>query len=125
MHEHIESIKTYTLVFISLLILTALTTLVAMVDLGPFSVVVALAIASVKMMLVALFFMHLRHSVVLMKVVIGGGLLWLGILLLLSMSDFVSRGWLPVPGKWQGGSAKIRLNRGHGRVAQADRASAF
>ena len=99
MHEHIESIKTYTLVFISLLILTALTTLVAMVDLGPFSVVVALAIASVKMMLVALFFMHLRHSVVLMKVVIGGGLLWLGILLLLSMSDFVSRGWLPVPGK--------------------------
>ena len=99
MHEHIESIKTYTIVFISLLILTALTTLVAMVDLGPFSVVVALAIALVKMMLVALFFMHLRHSVVLMKVVIGGGLLWLGILLLLSMSDFVSRGWLPVPGK--------------------------
>ena len=99
MHEHIESIKTYTIIFISLLILTAVTTLVAMVDLGPLSVVVALAIASFKMMLVALFFMHLRHSVVLMKVVIGGGLLWLGILLLLSMSDFVSRGWLPVPGK--------------------------
>jgi len=99
MHEHIESIKTYTIIFVSLLILTAVTTLVAMVDLGPLSVVVALAIASVKMMLVALFFMHLRHSVVLMKVVVGGGLLWLGILLLLSMSDFVSRGWLPVPGK--------------------------
>jgi len=51
------------------------------------------------MMLVALFFMHLRHSTVLTKVVVGGGLLWLGILLFLSLSDFVTRGWLPVLGK--------------------------
>ena len=39
-----------------------LTTAVAFVDLGPFSVVVALAIAICKMLLVALFFMHVRHS---------------------------------------------------------------
>jgi hypothetical protein len=32
-------------------------------------------------------------------VVVGGGMLWLGILLVLSLSDFVTRGWLPVPGK--------------------------
>ncbi len=99
MHEHIESVKTYTIVFITLLVLTLLTTLVAMVDLGALNVAAALVIASIKMMLVALFFMHLRHSGVLMKVVVGGGLLWLVILLVLSMSDFVSRGWLPVPGK--------------------------
>ena len=73
--------------------------MVAFVDLGAFNVVVALFIAVVKMMLVALFFMHLRHSTVLTKVVVGGGLLWLGILLFLSLSDFVTRGWLPVPGK--------------------------
>jgi len=99
MQEHVDSIKTYTLVFLSLLALTAVTTVVATVDLGPFSVVVALLIAVVKMMLVALFFMHLRHSTILTKVVVGGGMLWLAILLVLSLSDFVTRGWLPVPGK--------------------------
>ena len=99
MQEHIDSIKTYTAVFAALLILTLATTLVATVDLGAFNVVAALAIAVVKMMLVVLFFMHLRHSTILTKVVIGGGLLWLGILLLFSLADFGTRGWLPVPGK--------------------------
>src|ERR1022692_399474 len=70
MHEHVDSIKTYTLVFLSLLILTAATTVVATIDLGPFNVVMALLIAVVKMMLVALFFMHLRHSTILTKVVL-------------------------------------------------------
>jgi cytochrome c oxidase subunit 4 len=99
MHEHVDSIKTYTLVFLSLLVLTAATTIVATIDLGPLNVVMALAIAVVKMMLVALFFMHLRHSTILTKVVVGGGMLWLGILLVLSFADFGTRGWLPVPGK--------------------------
>jgi cytochrome c oxidase subunit 4 len=99
MPEHIDAIKTYTVVFISLLVLTLLTTVVALVDMGPFNVVVALVIAAGKMMLVALFFMHLRHSLILMKVVVGGGLLWLGILLVLSLADYTTRGWLPVPGK--------------------------
>ena len=71
----------------------------AYVDLGPFSVVVALAIAVGKMALVALFFMHVRHSTVLTRLVLVGGLLWLLILLALSMADFISRGWLGVPGK--------------------------
>jgi cytochrome c oxidase subunit 4 len=99
MQEHVESIKTYTLIFVALLALTLATTLVATIDLGPLNIVVALFIAVVKMLLVALFFMHLRHSTVLTKVVVGGGMLWLGILLVLSLADFVTRGWLPVPGK--------------------------
>jgi cytochrome c oxidase subunit 4 len=99
MQEHVDSIKPYTLVFLALLILTAATTVVATIDLGPLNVVMALLIAVVKMMLVALFFMHLRHSTILTKVVVGGGMLWLAILLVLSLSDFFTRGWLPVPGK--------------------------
>ena len=71
----------------------------ASVDLGPFSIVVALGIACVKMVLVALFFMHIRHSNKLTKLVVVGGLLWLGILLLLTMTDFATRGILGVPGK--------------------------
>ena len=97
MHEHIDSVKTYAFVFVALLALTALTTMVALVDLGSLNVVVALLIAVIKMLLVALFFMHLRHSAVLTKVVVCGGLLWVGILMVLSMADFISRNWLPVP----------------------------
>jgi cytochrome c oxidase subunit 4 len=97
MTEHIDSIRTYTLVLLALLALTAVTTLVAFVDLGAFSVVVALAIAVSKMLLVALFFMHVRHSTKLTKLVVLGGLLWLAILLMLTLSDFTTRGWIGVP----------------------------
>src|ERR1041385_1881749 len=99
MTEHIDSAKTYVLVFLGLIVLTVATTAVAFVDLGFFSVVVALGIACCKMLLVALFFMHIRHSTKLTKLVVVGGLLWLGILLALTMSDIVTRGLLGVPGR--------------------------
>jgi cytochrome c oxidase subunit 4 len=99
MTDHIDSIRTYALVLLALLALTAATTLVAFVDLGEFSVVVALAIAVCKMLLVALFFMHVRHSTKLTKLVVLGGLLWLAILLMLTLTDFTTRGWIGVPGR--------------------------
>lgn len=99
MTAHGDSVKTYALIFVALLILTGATTLVATIDLGALNVVVALTIAVVKMLLVALFFMHLRHVTILTKVVVGGGMLWLAILLVFSLADFSTRGWLPVPGK--------------------------
>jgi len=97
--EHVDSVKTYVAILAVLLIATVVTTAVSFVNLGPFSVVVALTIAVSKMLLVALFFMHIRYSTRLTKLVIIGGLMWLGILLLLTLTDFVSRGWLDVPGK--------------------------
>jgi len=81
LHQHIDSVTTYVLVFVGLICLTVLTTAVAFVDLGPFSVVVALVIACCKMLLVALFFMHVRHSSQLTRLVLVGGMLWLAILL--------------------------------------------
>jgi cytochrome c oxidase subunit 4 len=99
MSEHIDSVRTYAVIWIVLLILTGLTTGVAYVDLGAFSVVAALTIAAVKMLLVALFFMHIRHSSRLTRLVVAGGLLWLGILLFLTLADVVTRGWVGVPGR--------------------------
>jgi cytochrome c oxidase subunit IV len=98
-HQHVDSVGTYVLVFLALISLTVVTTAVAFVDLGPFSVVVALAIACCKMLLVALFFMHVRHSTRLTKLVVIGGLLWLAILLLLTLGDVMTRNWLGVPGR--------------------------
>jgi len=99
MTGHVDSVKTYALVFAALICLTILTTGVAFIDLGPFSVVVALVIAVCKMLLVALFFMHVRYSTKLTKLVVSGGLLWLGILVLFTLADVVSRGWVGVPGR--------------------------
>ena len=93
-HQHVDSVTTYVLVFLGLICLTVATTAVAFVDLGAFSVVVALGIACCKMLLVALFFMHVRHSTKLTKLVVLGGLLWLAILLSLTMADFATRSWL-------------------------------
>ncbi len=99
MSEHIDSVKTYVLVFAALICATIATTAVAFVDLGPFSVVVALAIAVCKMLLVALFFMHVRHSTKLTRLVLAGALMWLGILILMTLTDFSTRGVLGVPGR--------------------------
>jgi cytochrome c oxidase subunit 4 len=95
----IDSVKTYALVFIALIVLTFVTTGVAYIDLGAFSVIVALGIAVVKMLLVALFFMHVRHSDKLTKLVVVGAVLWLAILIFFTLGDFFTRGWTGVPGK--------------------------
>ncbi len=94
MSQHVDSVKTYVAVWLALLALTLLTTGVAFINLHWASVPVALAIAVGKMLLVALFFMHVRHSTKLTRLVVTGGLLWLGILIALTMADFVSRGWI-------------------------------
>jgi cytochrome c oxidase subunit 4 len=99
MTEHIDSVKTYALVFAALIVLTVVTTAVAFADLGPANVATALGIAVVKMLLVALYFMHLRHSTKLTKTVVLGGLLWLAILITLSLADFMTRAWIGVPGR--------------------------
>ena len=94
--SHVVPVKIYVAVFGALLVLTATTTSVSFVDLGPWSTVVALGIAVVKATLVVLFFMHVRYGSQLTKLVVAGGLFWLAILIALTLSDFLSRGWLPV-----------------------------
>jgi len=95
MSEHIVSPKIYATVFLILLLMTATTTLVSAVNLGPWNTVVALGIAVFKATLVVLFFMHLKYSPRLTHTVILGGLFWLCILIALTLSDFLTRGWLP------------------------------
>ena len=97
--QHIDSVKSYALVFAALIVLTFVTTGVAYIDLGVFSVVVALGIACVKALLVALWFMHVRHSSRLTRLTVVGALLWLGILIFFTMGDVVSRNWIGVAGR--------------------------
>ena len=96
MHEPSKSspLLTYFFVWGALLVGTVLTYEVAKIDLGPFNPVVALVIATTKALLVALFFMHLRHaSERLLKVVVASTLFFLMILLFLTLTDYLSRAW--------------------------------
>ena len=93
MPEHIVPIKTYTIVLVALLVLTATTCAVSFIDMGKINAVVAVAIAFAKASLVALIFMHLRYSRRLMWVVAAAGLFWLGILIALTMGDYLTRAW--------------------------------
>lgn len=100
MIHHVEPKSVYFKVFAALMALTALTVWVSYRDLGDLSIVVALAIAVTKALLVILYFMHVRHSPPLTRVVVVGGFLWLVILLVLTLSDYFSRNWLPAPPGW-------------------------
>jgi cytochrome c oxidase subunit 4 len=96
MAQHVVPRKVYFAVFAALLVLTATTTSISFLDLGPWNTVAALGIAFLKATLVALFFMHVKYSPRLTQVTIAGGLFWLAILIVLTLSDFMSRGWLPI-----------------------------
>ena len=92
MSEHIMSSKFYYTIWIALLCLTGITAAVSFVDLGPFNTIVALVIATVKALLVVLFFMHVKYtSERLTKIVIVSAVFWLFLLLALSMADYATR----------------------------------
>ena len=93
MSEHIVPRKTYFTVFVALLVGTALTVGAATVNFGAMNDVIAMTIAVTKMMLVLLFFMHVRYSSRLIWVIVASMFFWLLILLLLTLTDYSSRGW--------------------------------
>ena len=98
---HIASVKSYVGIFLTLMVLTTITVLVAYVNLGQLNKVVALSIASIKATLVILYFMHVKYSSRLTKLVVVSGFFFLFILLSLTMVDYVSREWIPVPPRLQ------------------------
>ncbi len=97
---HITPRKVYYRVFFGLIALTALTTAISFIDLGVFNIFVALLIAGVKAVLVILFFMHVLHTANLTKMFVVGGIFWLLILMVLTMNDYLTRGWMPPSKPW-------------------------
>ena len=94
MSGHVAPKSLYYVVFLALLVGTALTVLVAKFDLGPLNNVVMLGVACTKALLVVLYFMHVRWSTRLTWIVAGSGFFWLLILFSITMADYMSRGWV-------------------------------
>jgi cytochrome c oxidase subunit 4 len=91
--HHIVPLRVYYTIFGVLMLCTYLTVQIAFLDLGPLNTIAALGIAVFKATLVVLYFMHVKYSSRLTWAVALGGVFWLGILLALTMGDYLTRVW--------------------------------
>ena len=79
--------RTYVIIWLSLLALTATTVAVAKLRLTDYAVLAAIAIATVKATLVVTFFMHLKQEPWILKIMLFLALLALTLIVLLTFSD--------------------------------------
>ena len=91
MSEHVVSPKIYVVILLALLLGTFLTVQAALRDFGPWNIVIALAIASTKAILVILYFMHARYSPKRTQLVVVCAAFWLVLLLALTATDYIKR----------------------------------
>ena len=99
MSGHVIPVRTNFAIFIALLVLLFATVGAAYLPLGPLHLPLAVTIAAAKAVLIGLFFMHLYYRHHLTWIVAMASWLWLSILLALTLSDYLARGWLNIPGK--------------------------
>ncbi|NGM88907.1 Caa(3)-type oxidase subunit IV [Parapusillimonas sp. SGNA-6] len=110
--------RTLAIVWVALMVLLAATTGSALVPLGTANTLLNLVIAIAKTALVALFFMHLRHSISLLRLIAIVGLTTLSLLFILSGADFVTRSiersaWQTPPGVGTGDQSAATPSEGN------------
>lgn len=92
MSAHVVPVRTYLLVFVSLMVLTFVTVAASRYDFGEGNTIVAVAIAVLKASLVVLFFMHVKYSGRLIQLMVAAAFLWLALLISGALADYVTRG---------------------------------
>jgi cytochrome c oxidase subunit 4 len=99
MSQHVISVRTNIVTFAVLLVLLFATIGAAYLPLGNWHLPVALSFAAAKAILIGLFFMHLYYARHFTWIVSVAAILWLGIFLILTLSDYLWRGSLNILGK--------------------------
>lgn len=89
---HALPLKLYLGIGAGLIAMTLVTVAVAQIHLGPFNLVAALGIATVKAILVGLYFMHLRYDNKLFAVIFLSALAFLGMFIIITLFDTLRRG---------------------------------
>ena len=84
---HVSPISTLLAVFVSLVVLTVITWVVAFLETGGAEVFIALFVATIKAGLVCTWFMHLRYDKPLNALLFGFSTVFLGLFLVLTISD--------------------------------------
>ena len=108
MAGHVSPKTTYYAIFGALMVLTIVTIAVAYQPLGSWNFPVAISIAVTKATLVILFFMHAKYSSQLTKLFVGTAFFFLFIMLTLTMTDNLSRGFKTFPGGAAGAGYGVR-----------------
>ena len=124
MAGHISPKTTYYGIFGALMVLTTVTVAVAFINLGALNFPVALGIAILKATLVILFFMHVKYSSRLTKLICGTAFFFLVILFGLTLSDYLSRGWFVAPGGTAGAGTQVTVGPPAPIEAEAEPAEA-
>lgn len=93
--HHGPTVGTYNVVIIALLVLLIITLGAAAVDLGSLNLPIAMVIAVIKAAIVMTFFMHLKFSSGVVRTFAVMALVFLVLLWLFPMADFMSRGMMP------------------------------
>ena len=93
--HHGPSVGTYWVVIVALMVLLIITLGAAAVDLGAMNLPIAMAIAVVKAAIVMTYFMHLKFSSAVVRTFALMALVFLVLLWLFPMADFMSRGMMP------------------------------
>ena len=91
----VPHVRVYWVIFITLLLLTLVTVDIAFYNIGVLNIYVALAVATTKAMLVLLYFMHVRYAPPLTAIFVAAGFVFLIILIVLTLSDILTRAWIP------------------------------
>ncbi len=91
--------KQYLVTFAGLIAIVLATTFIGKLDLGPFSMPVAILFATAKAVLIVTFFMQAKFEPAIIRVIIAGGVIWVLIFLSNTIGDYMTRGWLGFPGK--------------------------
>jgi cytochrome c oxidase subunit 4 len=89
--NHISSDSLNWTVLLILLILTTLSILAIKIHLGPFTVALALLLASIKVTIVLTYFMHLKFENVLLRLMVGGVFLLFAIVIAITFIDYYFR----------------------------------
>jgi cytochrome c oxidase subunit 4 len=89
--NHVLPLETYLAVAGALMVLTAVTVTVSFVHFGAWNLVVAMAIAATKAIMVALFFMHLKYDNKIYLAVFGGSVVFLALFIIFTMFDTMRR----------------------------------
>jgi caa(3)-type oxidase subunit IV len=97
--DRVVPVRVHVVVWLVLLVLTGMNIALSPLKLGGWSGALSLLIAAVQAVLIAMFLMHLRWSPPLVRMIAFAALLWLAILIVGSLDDVLTRGWLNVPGR--------------------------
>jgi cytochrome c oxidase subunit 4 len=87
----------YFLTWLGLMVFLALTCASSYVSMGPWNTIVNTGVSCAKALLIAIFFMHLRHAGALLRLAAVIGLVWLMLLFGLSSADYATRDVSPAP----------------------------